>query len=109
MARPSWRQSWRASQKHSPPALHPTGNSLCASVWKPARFRKWIVRGLAQHGLTAVLMETRQVRAALKAMITKTDRGDARGMAHLLWLGWFQRALLTARSVLLRRLRDLEN
>ena len=82
---------------------------------------EWIVRGLAQHGLTAVLMETRQVRAALKAMVTKTDRGDARGMAHLLRLGWFrpvhvktieareQRALLTARSVLLRRLRDLEN
>jgi transposase len=54
-------------------------------------------------------------------MVTKTDRGDARGMAHLLRLGWFrpvhvktieareQRALLTARSVLLRRLRDLEN
>src|SRR4051794_22702388 len=26
---------------------------------------EWIVRGLAEHGLTAVLMETRQVRAAL--------------------------------------------
>lgn len=53
-------------------------------------------------------------------MTAKTDRGDARGMAHLLRLGWFrpvhvktveareQRALLTARSVLTRRLRDLE-
>jgi transposase len=82
---------------------------------------EWLVRGLAEHGLTAVLMETRQVRAALSAMVTKTDRGDARGMAHLLRLGWFrpvhvktveareQRALLTARSVLVRRLRDLEN
>ncbi len=61
------------------------------------------------------------MRAALKAMVTKTDRGDTRGMAHLLRLGWFrpvhvktieareQRALLTARSVLLRRLRDFEN
>ncbi len=78
---------------------------------------EWLVRGLAQHGFMAVLMETRQVRAALKAMVAKTDRGDARGMAHLLRLGWFrpvhvktieareQRALLTARSVLLRRLR----
>jgi transposase len=79
------------------------------------------VRGLAGHGLAAVLMETRQVRAALSAMTAKTDRGDARGMAHLLRLGWFrpvhvktveareQRALLSARSVLTRRLRDIEN
>ncbi len=82
---------------------------------------EWLVRGLAAHGLAAVLMEARQVRAALKAMTAKTDRGDARGMAHLLRLGWFrpvhvktieareQRALLTARAVLVRRLRDLEN
>ena len=82
---------------------------------------EWLVRGLAGHGLAAVLMETRQVRAALSAMTAKTDRGDARGMAHLLRLGWFrpvhvktveareQRALLSARSVLTRRLRDIEN
>ena len=82
---------------------------------------EWLVRGLAGHGLAAVLMETRQVRAALSAMTAKTDRSDARGMAHLLRLGWFrpvhvktveareQRALLSARSVLTRRLRDIEN
>ena len=28
---------------------------------------EWIVRGHSDHGLTAVLMETRQVRAALSA------------------------------------------
>ena len=82
---------------------------------------EWLVRGLATHRLVAVLMETRQVRAALSAMIAKTDRNDARGMANLLRLGWFrpvhvktstareQRALLTARAVLPRRLRDVEN
>jgi transposase len=51
---------------------------------------EWIVRGLADYGLTAVLMETRQVRAALSAQIVKTDRKDARGMAHLLRTGWFR-------------------
>lgn len=82
---------------------------------------EWIVRGLAQHGIPAVLMETRQVHAALSAMIAKTDRNDARGMANLLRLGWFrpvhvkttdareQRVLLAARSTLVRRLRDIEN
>jgi transposase len=51
---------------------------------------EWLVRGLADHGIAAVLMETRQIRAALSAMIVKTDRKDARGMAHLLRMGWFR-------------------
>jgi hypothetical protein len=51
---------------------------------------EWLVRGLADLGVSVVLMETRQVRAALSAMIVKTDRKDARGMAHLLRTGWFR-------------------
>ena len=82
---------------------------------------EWIVRGLAAEALIAVLMETRQVRAALSEMISKIDRNDARGMAELLRLGWFrpvhvktleareQRALLATRSTLGRRLRDVDN
>ena len=82
---------------------------------------EWLVRGLADAGFTATLMETRQVRAALSAMTVKTDRNDARGMAHLLRMGWFrpvhvksmdareQRVLLSARTTLVRRLRDIEN
>lgn len=35
---------------------------------------EWLHTGLAQHGLETVLMETRQVRAALKASQVKTDR-----------------------------------
>src|SRR5437763_16777923 len=34
---------------------------------------EWLVRGLQQHGLQAVLMETRHVRAALSARVAKTD------------------------------------
>lgn len=82
---------------------------------------EWLVRGLRMHQLNAILMETRHVRAALSAMIAKTDRNDARGMASLLRMGWFrpahvktmdareQRALLATRSTLGRRLRDIEN
>lgn len=66
-------------------------------------------------------METRQVRAALSAMVMKTDRNDARGMAQPLRSGWFgpvhvktipareQRTLLAARSTLMRRQKDIEN
>jgi transposase len=82
---------------------------------------EWLVRELSVLGIVVTLLETRQVRAALSAMIIKTDRKDARGMAHLLRTGWFrpvhvkslsareQRAMLAARSVLVARLKDIEN
>ena len=38
---------------------------------------EWLVRGLADAGFTAILMETRQVRAALSSMTVKTDRNEA--------------------------------
>ncbi len=82
---------------------------------------QWLHAGLSAAGLPAVLIETRHVRAALSAMTHKTDRSDARGIAHLMRLGWFRpvhakgllaqeiRALLTARRLLVEKLRDVEN
>ena len=67
-----------------------------------------------------MLLETRQVNAALSAMIVKTDRKDARGIAQLLRMGWFRpvhcksapaqevRALLVARKQLQAKMRDVE-
>lgn len=51
---------------------------------------QWLHRGLSEAGLDVVLMETRQVKGALKAMPIKTDRRDAEGIARLLHLGWFR-------------------
>ena len=51
---------------------------------------QWLHRGLTGAGLEVVLMETRQVKGALKAMPIKTDRRDAEGIARLLHLGWFR-------------------
>lgn len=73
---------------------------------------QWLHRGLSDAGQPVVLMETRQVKCALKAMPIKTDRRDAEGIARLLHLGWFRpvhcksvsaqevRALLSARRAL---------
>jgi transposase len=81
---------------------------------------QWLHAGLVAAGLPAVLIETRHVRAALKAMTMKTDRNDARGIAQLMRLGWFRpvhaktlsaretRALLAARKQLLAKLCDIE-
>ena len=45
---------------------------------------QWLHAGLTAAGLPAMLIETRHVKAALKAMTVKTDRNDARGMAQLM-------------------------
>ena len=67
-----------------------------------------------------MLLETRHVKAALSAMVVKTDRKDARGIAQLLRMGWYRpvhrkspdaqevRALLVGRKLLQAKLRDVE-
>jgi len=41
---------------------------------------QWLFSALAEAGLPAICVETRHMRAALKAQINKTDRNDARGI-----------------------------
>ena len=81
---------------------------------------QWLQAALVKAGFEAVLLETRHVKAALSAMIVKTDRKDARGIAHLLRMGWFRpvhcksapaqevRVLLVARKQLQAKMRDGE-
>jgi transposase len=81
---------------------------------------QWLHAGLTAAGFEAVLLETRHVKAALSAMIVKTDRKDARGIAQLLRMGWYRpvhrksppaqevRALLVGRKLLQGKLLDVE-
>ena len=81
---------------------------------------QWLHAGLSEAGFATVLLETRHVKAALSAMVVKTDRKDARGIAQLLRMGWFRsvhrksadaqevRALLVGRKLLQSKLRDVE-
>ena len=81
---------------------------------------QWLHAGLTRAGFEVVLLETRQVKAALSAMVVKTDRKDARGIAQLLRMGWYRpvhckslpaqetRALLAGRKLLQSKLLDLE-
>ncbi len=51
---------------------------------------QWLHAALVKAGFSVVLLETRQVKAALSAMTVKTDRRDVRGIAQLLRMGWFR-------------------
>jgi transposase len=81
----------------------------------------WLCCGLVEAGLPAVCIDARAAHGALKQRRSKTDAGDAEGLARLAQVGWFkivrvksqrsqeQRALLVARERLVRVQRDLMN
>ena len=81
---------------------------------------QWLSKGIEEAGFSVVLMETRLVKAALKAMPIKTDRRDAEGIARLLQMGWYRpvhrksvssqeiRALLTARKSVQQAIINIE-
>src|SRR5512134_3379376 len=100
------------------PLFQPTGGAGDAD--RSGALSQWLHAGLSAAGFEAVLLETRHVKAALSAMVVKTDRKDARGIAQLLRMGWYRpvhrksadaqevRALLVGRKLLQGKLRDVE-
>ena len=81
-----------------------------------------LFHGLSQLGLPVVCVESRQAYQALKSLAThKTDRNDARGLAHLARTGFFKpvhvkslsahavRSLIIARKKLVGQRVTLEN
>jgi transposase len=81
---------------------------------------QWLYAAMRAVGLAVELLETRHVRKAFEAMLVKSDRNDARGIAQLMRLGWFRavhckslpaqemRALLTGRKLVQSKLYDVE-
>ena len=51
---------------------------------------QWLYSVLAEVGLPVICVETRHMRAVLKAQINKTDRNDARGIAQMMRVGLYR-------------------
>jgi transposase len=101
--------------------FHQVGVPITRIGLEAGPLSQWLHAGLSEAGFETVLLETRHAKAALSAMtVVKTDRKDARGIAHLLRMGWFRpvhrkspgaqevRALLVGRKLLQAKLRDVE-
>ena len=66
---------------------------------------QWLYSALAEAGLPVICVETRHMRAVLKAQINKTDRNDARGIAQMMRVGLYRPVhVKTLRSQKLRML-----
>jgi transposase len=66
---------------------------------------QWLYGALAEAELPVVCVETRHMRAVLKAQINKTDRNDARGIAQMMRVGLYRAVhVKTLRSQKLRML-----
>src|SRR5260221_2746242 len=66
---------------------------------------QWLFSAVAEAGLPVVCVETRHMRAVLKAQINKTDRNDALGIAQMMRAGLYRPGhVKTLRSQKLRML-----
>ena len=82
---------------------------------------QWLFSAPAEAGLPVICIETRHMRAVLKAQINKTDRNDARGIAQMMRVGLYRpvhvktlrsqklRMLLTHRKLLQAKAIAVEN
>jgi transposase len=82
---------------------------------------QWLFSALGEANLPVICVETRHMRAVLKAQINKTDRNDARGIAQIMRAGLYRpvhvktlrsqklRMLLTHRKLLQSKAIAIEN
>ena len=72
---------------------------------KAGSLSQWLFGALADASLPVICVETRHMRAVLKAQINKTDRNDARGIAQMIRAGLYRPAhVKTLRTQKLRML-----
>ena len=102
-------------------ALHKHAMHLRRTGIEASSLGGWLQMELSTRGLEVIVIDSRHTHVALSTMRNKTDRNDARGIAHLMRLGWFKavhvksqealrlRMLLGCRKLVVRKLVDVEN
>lgn len=101
-------------------AVAPWGKGLVKVGLEAGGLTPWLCTGLRGHGLPAICIETRRMKAYAKASPVKTDRRDAKLIALAMRAGLYRavhvksavshklRLALTGRQALLRQARQLQ-
>src|SRR5690348_3295302 len=71
------------------PSTHATELTIERIGLEAVPLSPWLHAGLRAAGLPAICIETRRMKGATAAMAVKTDRNDARAIAHAMRVGWF--------------------
>jgi transposase len=116
---------FRGVCRTEPTALHELlakrAPGLDRAVLETGALAAWLVHGLRALGVPVVCVRARQAHAALRHGPSKTDRGDAEGLARLAQTGWIKpvhvrslasheaKSLMVARERLVHMRRDLAN
>jgi transposase len=58
----------------------------------------WLCQELLALEWPVICIETRHAKAAMKAQQVKTDRNDARGLAHIMRTGWYREVHIKSRD-----------
>ena len=72
----------RLIRKHAPNVVRVGLESGPTSVW--------LTHALSAEGLPVVCLDARHAKAVLSVRPNKSDRGDARGLAEMVRVGWFK-------------------
>jgi transposase len=101
--------------------LAATGLTITRVGLEAGPLSPWLHTELRAAGIPAICIETRRMKGATAAMAVKTDRNDARAIAHAMRVGWFTavhvkttesqelRLLLNNRRTLLEKRVALDN
>ncbi|TYO63361.1 IS110 family transposase [Bradyrhizobium hipponense] len=77
----------------------PDATKLCLAEWTLQRKRDgleelsysaWLFTALSEKDVPVICIETQHAKAAPNAMLKKTDRNDAKGIAQMVRTGWFR-------------------
>ncbi|MDE5446061.1 hypothetical protein GWG65_32565 [Bradyrhizobium sp. CSA207] len=77
----------------------PDATKLCLAEWTLQRKRggldafsysAWLFAALSEKDVSVICIETGRAEPALSAMLNKTDRNDAKGIAQMVRTGWFR-------------------
>lgn len=94
---------WEGACRSTPDAIAHTVNAHAPNVkevgLETGPLAVWHWHGLRHQGIPVVCLHARATHAAIQLQINKTDRNDARALAHIVRTGWYRPVAVKSMAV----------